>query len=209
VTDIYHITHVTNLRSILQHGGLLCDRSCNAGNVQAQQIGYAHIKQRRMARVVPLPPQGTLGDYVPFYFAPRSPMLYTIERRNTPGYQEGQGRVVHLVSSVETVQNAQPPLRWLFTDGHADMEYSDFFSSTVDLNKVDWPLMPARFWNDTAADGDRKRRRQAEFLVHEFFPWTLVESIGVISAAVAQEAHTLLVGAAHRPELRVESGWYY
>lgn len=136
-------------------------------------------------------------------------MLYTIERRNTPDYQEGQERIIHLVSSVETVQNAQPPLRWLFTDGHADMEYSEFFSNIDDLDKVDWPLMTARFWNDTANDGDRKRRRQAEFLVHEFFPWMLVESIGVINEIVAEEARRILEGAAHQPALRVERAWYY
>ena len=209
MTDIYHITHVTNLAEILQRGGLLCDRLCNDGNVQTQQIGYAHIKQRRMARAVPIAPQGTLGDYVPFYFAPRSPMLYTIERRNTPGFQEGQQRIVHLVSSIETVQAAQPPVRWLFTDGHADMAYSSFFSSTDDLDKIDWPLMAARFWNDTSADGDRKRRRQAEFLVHQFFPWELVERIGVINTDVAQETEQALEGATHRPEVRVERTWYY
>jgi ssDNA thymidine ADP-ribosyltransferase, DarT len=162
-----------------------------------------------MARAVPLAPHGTLGDYVPFYFAPRSPMLYTIERRNTPGYQEGQERIIHLVSSVETVQGAQPPIRWLFTDGHADMEYSDFFSSTDDLDKIDWPLMTGRFWNDTAVDGDRKRRRQAEFLVHEFFPWSLVESIGVINGVVAEEVQQFLEAVAHHPVLRIERGWYY
>jgi ssDNA thymidine ADP-ribosyltransferase, DarT len=209
VTPIYHITHVTSLVSIFQRGGLLCDRSCNDGNVQTQQIGYAHIKQRRMARIVPLPPNGTLGDYVPFYFAPRSPMLYTIERRNTPDYQEGQGRIVHLVSSIEAVRVAQPPIRWLFTDGHADMEYSDFFSSVNDLEKVDWPLMTARFWNDTSGDGDRKRRRQAEFLVHRFFPWTLIQAIGVIDQGMADETEQVLRAAAHRPEVLIERSWYY
>ena len=209
MTPIYHITHVTNLAGILQRGGLLCDRLSIDRNVQTQQIGYAHIKQRRMARAVPLAPQGTLGDYVPFYFAPRSPMLYTIERRNTPGYQAGQQRIVHLASSVETLQAAQPPVRWLFTDGHADMEYSDFFSSVDDLDKVDWPVMTARFWHDTSADGDRKRRRQAEFLVHQFFPWTLVEAVGVIDQSVADETEQALQTAAHRPEVRIERAWYY
>ena len=136
-------------------------------------------------------------------------MLYTIERRNTPGFQEGQQRIVHLVSSIETVQAALPPVRWLFTDGHADMAYSSFFSSTDDLDKIDWPLMGARFWNDTSADGDRKRRRQAEFLVHQFFPWELVERIGVIGPDVAQETEQALEGAMHRPEVRVERTWYY
>lgn len=89
------------------------------------------------------------------------------------------------------------------------MAYSSFFSSTDDLDKIDWPLMAAAFWNDTSADGDRKRRRQAEFLVHHFFPWELVERIGVISPDVAQQTERALEGAAHRPEVRVERAWYY
>src|SRR6266576_1681176 len=121
--------------------------------------------------------------------------------------QEGQRRIVHLVSSVETVQAAHPPVRWLFTDGHADMEYSDFFSSLDDLDKVDWPLMNARFWYDTSADGDRKRRRQVEFLVHQFFPWTLVEAVGVIDQSVADEAEQALQTAAHSPEVCIERAW--
>ena len=60
MTDIYHITHVTNLAEILLRGGLLCDRLCNDGNVQTQQIGYAHIKQRRMARAVTKGPGETI-----------------------------------------------------------------------------------------------------------------------------------------------------
>ncbi len=209
MTHIYHITHVTNLASILERGRLLCDRSCDEANVQAQQIGYVHIKQRRMARAVPLAPQGTLGDYVPFYFAPRSPMLYTIEHRNTPDYQDGQRRIIHLVSSVETVHAAQPPVRWLFTDGHADMQYTDFFDNLGDLDKIDWLLMTSRYWHDTPADGDRKRRRQAEFLVYKLFPWTLIESIGVIDQALAEETATAIHGATHRPEVRIQRAWYY
>lgn len=48
--------------------------------------------------------------------------------------------------------------------------------------------MGERYWNDTPEDGDRKRRRQAEFLVYTSLPWRLIEEIGVISRKAAEFA---------------------
>ena len=73
---------------------------------------------RIQARKVRTAAKGTLADYVPFYFAPRSPMLYTIHGGNVAGYTEGQKPVVHLVSSVDAAVALGKP--WCFTDGHAD-----------------------------------------------------------------------------------------
>jgi hypothetical protein len=37
--------------------------------------------------------------------------------------------------------------------------------------------MGDRYWRNTDEDGDRKRRRAAEFLVYNFFPFSLVTGI--------------------------------
>jgi len=66
-------------------------------------IAYQHIKDRRARKRVPAGPGGTVADYVPFYFAPRSPMLYAITRGLVPGYDGGQSSVVHLVTSTDAV----------------------------------------------------------------------------------------------------------
>ena len=76
-TPIFHITHVENLASIIREGGLRCDREAAERGLAEVGIAHQHIKDRRAGRRVPLPPGGTLDDYVPFYFAPRSPMLYS------------------------------------------------------------------------------------------------------------------------------------
>ncbi|WP_286171369.1 DarT ssDNA thymidine ADP-ribosyltransferase family protein, partial [Geobacillus sp. LYN3] len=61
-----HITHYSNLPSILCHGGLV------ANNVAKVKVcAHTRIQDRRLTTLVPLPPYGTLHDYVPFYFAPR------------------------------------------------------------------------------------------------------------------------------------------
>ena len=45
-------------------------------------IGMRHIKERRARKIVPIVPGETLADFVPFYFAPRSPMLYAMSKKD-------------------------------------------------------------------------------------------------------------------------------
>ena len=205
MTAIYHITHIRNLTGIIAAGGVNCDRAAQA--FQHARIAHEHIKARRMARRVPLAPNGTLGDYVPFYFAPRSPMLYAINSGFVEGYDEGQAPVIYLISSVEAV-NATGR-RWLFTEGHAEIAYTDYFNDLRHLNKIDWSVMKSKFWNDTDEDPDRKRKRQAEFLVHEFFPWEAVQHVAVYTEMMKRQVKDILGDGKHARTVRIERSWYY
>lgn len=207
MTPIYHITHIENLPVILAQGGLWCDRESARRGLARIGIAHHHIKERRAKRVVPVGPGGTLADYVPFYFAPRSPMLFAIHRNQVAGYGGGQADIVHLVASAEGVQASGKP--FVFSDGHADMAISSFFTDLAELKHVDWTMMKEVYWNDTPLDGDRKRRRQAEFLAHGFVPWSLISEVGVINEAMAGEVNSLLAGAAHVPVVSVRRNWYY
>jgi hypothetical protein len=154
---------------------------------------------------VPVGPGGTVGDYVPFYFAPLSPMLYAIFKNKLTGYTAGQQPVIYLCSSTEAVQAAN--CQWVFTEGHAVIDFTDFFDDFKDLEKIDWPLMGAKYWFDRDTYPDRSRRRQAEFLVHRFFPWTLVKNIVVYDAANAKVVSDILKG--QPPTVEIKRGWYY
>jgi hypothetical protein len=206
-TPIYHITHLSNLTSILAIAGL-----CSNITMQQQGIGYTDLAnqtiQSRRARVtVPCGAGGKLTDYVPFYFAPRSPMLYAIHQGNVPTYLEGQEGVIYLVSTVEAVQQAN--LSFAFTDGHGIMALTQFFDHPADLNQVDWQVMTLKYWFDTPEDSDRKRRRQAEFLVHQFFPWQLITKIGVMHHSIKAEVEKCLQTATHQPGVILRRNWYY
>jgi hypothetical protein len=102
---------------------------------------------------VPVAAGGSLNDYVPFCFAPRSPMLYAIYKGNVEGYKDGQNPILHLTSSVEAVEQAGLP--FAFTDGHSEMAISDFFADTDRLDKVDWDIMKATY--SRAARTSRRR----------------------------------------------------
>ena len=196
-----------DLPSILERGGIHCDREIAELGLAGQGIAHSHIKARRARRAVPVGRGGTLADYVPFYFAPRSPMLYALHRGAVEGYTGGQRPIFHLAGNAE--EAVAGGLACAFTDGHADMGFTEFYEDLRDLDKMDWAVMGERYWRDTVEDPDRSRRRQAEFLVHRFFPWNLVHTIGVIDRTIADEVRAILADPAHRPEVSAKPEWYY
>jgi len=196
-----------NLPLIIQSGFLLSHNQAQAGNVSFTNIAHSTLQDRRSTTMVPCPPGGNLHDYVPFYFAPRSPMLYSIHRGNVEGYEEGQEPVLHLVSSVQSVLDSG--LAFVFTDGHAIMEFSDFYNSLDRFDQVDWDIMKAGYWADTEEDTDRRRRRQAEFLIHERCPVQCIEGIGVVNQNIQGQVADILEGAALQTPVAVRRNWYY
>lgn len=208
--SIFHITHVSNLPSIVQSAGLWSARkmrSARAGSFV--NVAHESIQVRRSTTLVPCGRGGVLHDYVPFYFAPRSPMLYTIERGNVEGYSDGQTPIVYLCAHVDdVVANA---LDFVFTDGHPTMRLSNWYTDLAHLGRIDWHVMRSRMWNDEPNHPDRKRKRQAEFLVHAWFPWLMVRQIVTINDTMRQRAAAVLAqaGAPHVPQIVVDGRWYY
>lgn len=213
MTAIYHITHIGNVARILTEGGLVCDAEAEQRELCAQSIAHATLKERRARTSVeknngtPIAAGGVLADYVPFYFTNRSPMLFAIHKGAVVGYHGGQSSVIYLVSSVETVTATEMP--WCFTDGHAVEEVSDFHDRVEELDQIDWNLMGDWSWRNTLSDPDRKRRKQAEFLVHQRFPWQHVTQISVINQAMAARVEALIQANDHQPRVTIEAKWYY
>jgi hypothetical protein len=206
-TPIYHITHIKNLNAILKHDGLFAHSTIQKRNIIFANIAHHSIQTRRTNVSVPYHPFGNLHDYVPFYFAPRSPMLYTIGRGNVEGYNEGQGQIIYLKSNVQTI--VQSGSSYVFTDGHGIMYYSEFYKDVKDMDKIDWDIMKTDYWADTPEDPDRKRRRQAEFLVHGFVPWPLFTEIGVMDSRMSSRVQNELAAVGLSTPIYVRRSWYY
>lgn len=205
-TLIYHFTHLENLPGILASGGLGCKGSM--GSTRRVNVSHYDLQERRGRCVVTCGPGGTLHDYVPFYFAPRSPMLYSLYRGNVAGYSGGQTPLAYLVSSVQRVARSGHP--FVFTDGHPIMVLSRFYEEVGALNRVAWDVMESVYWKDTPEFPNRKQLRQAEFLTYRTFPWDLTEYVAVRSAAVETQVEQLLAdhGRSLKP-VHLEPRWYF
>lgn len=62
---LHHITHVSNLPSIVASGGLISDRAMRSSGGPAADIGMDTIKRRRLRLPVTCHPGDHVGDYVP------------------------------------------------------------------------------------------------------------------------------------------------
>lgn len=205
-TGIYHITHLDNLASMIAKGALLAISKLREGQSEYSTIAHQSIQDQRSSTAVPCGPGGVLHDFVPFYFAPRSPMLCAISNGRVASCPN-QEDVVHLVSAAEVILDAG--LGFAFTDGHAIMAWTEFYDDLADLDKVDWPLMKATYWRDTLDDMDRKRRRQAEFLVHESTPWEWIAEIVVMQKSVEDKVRKIVMREGDTTPVRTRRSWYY
>jgi len=205
---IYHITHVDNLQRILADGCLLSDASINARGGPQTTIGMSTIKARRLLLPVKCHDGDCVGEYVPFYFCPRSVMLYIIYRGNHPeiNYRDGQGSIVHLEADLsEAIAWAdRNRRRWAFTLSNAGAIYTEFRSTADQLQEISWDAIAASDWRAAEV----KEGKQAEFLVHESFPWELVGRVGVVSASLRAQVRDIL-GAEGQPVVEIRPDWYY
>lgn len=205
---IVHFTHVRNLPGVLAAGCLRADNQVDRRSVLAVEAADLEIKRSRRTIRVGLAPYGSVADYVPFYFAPRSPMLYKLAKGGVPTYTEGQDPLIYLVSTVGAIAAAE--LRWLFSDGNCAATVTQMFDDPGLLDSVvDWPLMAARMWNNTADDPDRMRRRMAEFLVYESVPLSCIAGIAVRTQGMKDQVDRFLTAGTVRPPVRVRPGWYF
>lgn len=206
---IYHITHVDNLPTIIGAGGLVSDAAIIARGGGEVSIGMADIKAYRLRKPVSCHAGTCVGDYVPFYLCSRSIMLYVISCRNNPGlaYSGGQEPIVHLEADMHNVVAwaEAHERRWAFSDMNARTGYAGFYCDLARLDEINWTAVRARQW----AAAEIKEAKQAEFLLHEEFPWPLVSRIGVMNEAMKTRVETVLKGYEYKPAVEVQRPWYY
>ncbi|GAB3552273.1 type II toxin-antitoxin system toxin DNA ADP-ribosyl transferase DarT [Spirosoma fluminis] len=200
---IFRIMALGNLAHVLAHG-IAC-RNCHHLIQQPDfsTIGEDDIIAKRDERPVGCAPFGVLADYVPFYLAPRSPMLYRISSTNPRAREE----VIYLVSQASLIE--QKGIPFVFSDGHALMAFSRFSNQLSELSMIDWAVMQAQYWNPTPEDNDRRRRRMAEFMVHQHFPVDCIRAIVVANEGVAQVVRQQLSNFAYPIPVRIQPDWYF
>lgn len=204
---IYHICHVDRLPSILESNGLFSDAMVQENDLPGTVVGMSNIKQRRLTVLrLESHPDLFVGQCVPFYFCPRSVMLYMMYVRSSElSYKGGQGPIIHLEADLhETVAWANANnRRWAFTLSNAGSRYFEDRSDLANLHEIDWDAVQARMWNQ------RKEAKQSEFLLEESFPWGLVRRIGVSNNNVYGQVLNTLQQQEHRPTVEVKTDWYY
>lgn len=155
------MTHIENIPHILQNG--ITHTTSEYANPDFVPIGDGSLITTRNNFILN---NGTrLGEYIPFYFGVRTPMLYVVQNGFNMVAPTSAENIVYCVSSVQKIIDLQ--LDFVFTDGHAVDGFSSQYT-VADIQNIDAILdknaINAKYWKDEN-DLDKKRRKEAEFLV--------------------------------------------
>lgn len=176
---LYRITHIGNLQHIVQFG-ITHNSSVNA-NPSFISIGDGSLISSRNQFI--LKNGKLLGDYIPFYFGVRMPMLYVVQNGYNMVQSVSASEIIYCVTSLQHILNEGLP--FIFTDGHAVSSLSDQYDQN-DIDEIDNILdkdaINAKYWKDEA-DLDLKRRKEAEFLVLGDIPYSAIAGFLVYDEA--------------------------
>lgn len=209
--SIFHITHMSNLSSIFSEEGLWSDKELiNRSISDRQVVGMENIKSRRLNNLeVSCHSNTFVGDFVPFYFCPRSIMLYIIYKKNHEGitYTGGQDFIVHLEFKLNRVIEwlESSKIRWAFSDRNAGAYLAEFSNDVNDLTHLNWNAIKNRDFRDATV----KEFKQAEFLVHSHLPIDLITGIGVYDEQIKQRIEEDLKNSKYRHLVVTKRNWYY
>jgi hypothetical protein len=170
---IFRITHIDNVAWILRNGLHCRNSSTSAPNYV--EIGNLDLIAMRTQRDVPLPPGGTLSDYIPFYFTPYSPMLLNIKTGYNGVTRRPMEDIAILVSSLHDVQRLG--IDFVFTDRHAYLQTAEFYNELDNLDHIDWAILQARDFRRNPEDPGKFERYQAEALIHRSLPISALSGI--------------------------------
>ncbi|MBR3938714.1 MAG: DUF4433 domain-containing protein [Bacteroidales bacterium] len=158
----FRIVHIDNIPHI-EDVGFVLPYSPHASTAY-KPIGDTTLINARNAA----PVHGvTLSEYIPFYFGPRSPMLYVIQHGNNIVKKQKPEDIVYCVIRIADI--IRNNIECIFTNGHARSRITKFYkqSDLVRLNQyVSYNDVYATRWNDED-DIDLKRRKSAELLIKE------------------------------------------
>ncbi len=132
-TPIFRLIHINNLAVCLSRGALYAPNYTPQDGLVYRTIHREDIQEGRRIHEVEAGPGGTVHDYVPFYFGPRSVMLYQLRTGWVPGYREGQEPLVHLVSHCQAVAAAR--LGFVFSDGHGLARFTAWYDNLAHLEQ--------------------------------------------------------------------------
>ncbi len=201
---IFRITHRDNVPWILRNG--LHSPNSTRTDPGFVSIGRPEIIETRRSRLVPVPPGGTLADYVPFYFTPYSPMMYNI----VTGFgvtRLAPKEIVIITTSLPAL--VQAGKAFVFTDQHAVSRLARFYREPADLDRIDWPLIRARDFRRDNIGLDGFERYQAEALVRDSLEVDLIEECVCYDQGVSRALRAEAARHGVDTSIRVRGDWYF
>lgn len=185
INNLYYITHIDNLPSILERG-ILSHERIEEEHVQPTRIYNTDIVNKRKEKNTP--DHKSLWNYANLYFQARNPMMYRVV------HEKGAKDLV-VVSVAKKILHTSGVF---ITDGNAANDPTQFYFPNDGLKMLQqqWKIVQSEWWN--TLDGS-KRKIMAECLVPNNVGPNLINAVYVVD----EETQTRLAGMVGRRSLSI------
>lgn len=210
---LYRMTHIENIPHILRYG--ITHKNSPHADAAYKSIGDASLISTRETKRVCID-NGTfhqegenivLGEFIPFYFGIRMPMLYVIQHGgNFVPQATPPTDIIYLVCHLLSVANAQS--RCYYSNGHATEFITSFFdkSHIRELpSRINWEAITERYWGGEEKL-NLKWQKQAEFLAKDDIPPDLI--IGYVCHDEAAQQRLMQMGI-EKNKIKIVPNAYY
>lgn len=170
----FRIVHIDNIPYILENGIVNTAKSTKKDDSYISIGDESLIEMRRNQNIIHT--ESCIGDYIPFYFGPRTPMLYTIQHGYNGVRKCDATNLVYLVLKISDI--IKSGFQGYFTDGHA----RNICSHTYEIDKlnqlnelVHYENVYRPYWSTKEDNrGEYKRLKSAELLIENNIPTTMI-----------------------------------
>ena len=160
----FRITHIDNIPYINETGFVLASSPLASKNYRP--IGDPKVIEKRRISFNGI----DLTQYIPFYFGPRSIMLYVIEHGYNGVEKQKAEDIVYCVIRINDI--IANNINCIFSDGHSLSAITKFYTQDKlpQLNSIiSYNDLYAHYWI-SEEDIDLKRRKEAELLIKKELP---------------------------------------
>ena len=207
----FRLVHINNIPHILKNGIVKSD-SPNA-NPNYVPIGDQLVIEKRKNRRLSSSSWQNIGDFIPFYFGPRSPMLYVIQHGYNGVRRIEAEDIVYCVIRLDDIIKERidcyftdghvlnsltqviikERIDCYFTDGHVLNSLTQVFPAES-LNRIEsyvkYSDVYAHRWDDEE-DLDLKRRKEAELLLKNDLPVQYIKGFVVYNEEARQRLFSM------------------
>ena len=212
--NVYRMTHISNIAQILKCG--ITHRKSPLASKNYTAIGDVSLISTRNNKAVSVDngdlfdenaQEIVLGDFIPFYFGVRMPMLLVIQNGgNFVTKKTHPSKIVYMAVSLEKIKESD--CEFYFSDGHATDNLTTFYDSNH-IGKIDeilsWRAIKAKYWGGSD-NLNTKRKKQAELLLRDDIPPSFIDKFGCYNKAAKQKLINLGI---HSGIIKVIPQCYY
>ncbi|MBR8829122.1 MAG: DUF4433 domain-containing protein [Gomphosphaeria aponina SAG 52.96 = DSM 107014] len=178
IKNLYYITQINNLPSILEKGILSPDEIKNQ-HLEVTRIYDQEIVSNRQRKNTP--EQKSLWEYANLYFQPRNPMMYRVIQ------EEGKRNLAIIAIRNQVLSESGV----VITDGNAASNETRFYplDEGMEVLSKNWQIIQKDWWK--GEDGS-KRKIMAECLIPKKVNPSLIEAIFVTDTQTQEQVKKII-----------------